>query len=125
MVAPNEGRWPLDVRTICEDHEGNLWLGISDGGLAQLRPQRVALRTGAQGLPAGAATCLMADELGPLEIGMDRGLFVSSGDRFEKVNDDTKWLGQNLVTSACARPDGSLWAGTMGGGLMISRMDKR
>jgi ligand-binding sensor domain-containing protein/signal transduction histidine kinase len=117
-VTPNEGRWPLDVRTLCEDHEGNLWLGISDGGLAQLRPQRVALRTGAQGLPAGAATCLMADELGRLYVGMDSGgLFVSSGDRFEKVNDDTKWLGQNLVASACARPDGSLWVGTMGSGL--------
>jgi ligand-binding sensor domain-containing protein/signal transduction histidine kinase len=117
-VTPNEGRWPLDVRTICEDHEGNLWLGISDGVLAQLRPQRVALRTGAQGLPAGAATCLMADELGRVYVGMDAGgLYVSSGDRFERVNDDTKWLGQNLVSSACARPDGSLWAGTTGSGL--------
>jgi ligand-binding sensor domain-containing protein len=58
-VTLNEGHWPNDVRTICEDHEGNLWLGISDGVLAQLRPQRFALLTGAHGLPAGAATCLM------------------------------------------------------------------
>jgi ligand-binding sensor domain-containing protein/signal transduction histidine kinase len=117
-VTPNEGRWPLDVRTICEDHEGNLWLGISDGILAQLRPQRVALRTGVQGLPDGAAACLMADELGRVYVGMESGgLYVSSGDRFEKVNDDSKWLGQNLVSSACIRADGSLWVGTIGNGL--------
>jgi ligand-binding sensor domain-containing protein/signal transduction histidine kinase len=117
-VTLNEGHWPNDVRTICEDHEGNLWLGLSDGVLAQLRPQRFALLTGAHGLPAGAATCLIADALGRVYVGMDSGgLYGSVGDRFEKVNDDTKWLGQDLVASACAQPDGSLWAGTTGSGL--------
>jgi ligand-binding sensor domain-containing protein/signal transduction histidine kinase len=117
-VTLNEGRWPNDVRSLCEDREGNLWLGISDGVLAQLRPQRFALLTGAHGLPAGAATCLMADTLGRVYAGMDSGgLYASSGDRFEKVSEDTKWLGQELVSSACAQPDGSLWVGTTGSGL--------
>src|SRR5580658_2801610 len=113
-VTLNEGHWPNDVRTICEDHEGNLWLGISDGVLAQLRPQRFTLLTGTHGLPAGAATCLMADALGRVYVGMDSGgLYASVGDRFEKVSDDTKWLGQDLVASACAQADGSLWVGTI------------
>jgi len=117
-VTLNEGHWPNDVRTICEDHEGNLWLGISDGVLAQLRPQYFALLTSAHGLPAGSATCLMADLSGRVYVGMDSGgLYVSIGDHFEKVNDDTKWLGQDLVSSACTQPDGSLWAGTTGSGL--------
>jgi ligand-binding sensor domain-containing protein/signal transduction histidine kinase len=117
-VTLNEGHWPNDVRTICEDHEGNLWLGLSDGVLAQLRPQYFALLTGAHGLPAGAATCLMADSFGRVHVGMDSGgLYVSRGDHFERVSDNTKWLGQDLVASACAQPDGSLWAGTTGSGL--------
>jgi ligand-binding sensor domain-containing protein/signal transduction histidine kinase len=117
-VTLNEGRWPNDVRTICEDHEGDLWLGISDGVLAQLRPQRFALLTGARGLPNGAATCLMADTLGRVYVGMDSGgLYASTGDRFEKLNDETKWLGQNLVSSVCTQNDGSLWVGTTGSGL--------
>jgi ligand-binding sensor domain-containing protein/signal transduction histidine kinase len=117
-VTLNEGRWPNDVRTICEDHEGNLWLGLSDGVLAQLRPQRFALLTGSHGLPGGAATCLMADPQGRIYVGMDSGgLYASTGDRFEKVSDDTKWLGLDLVSSACTRSDGSLWVGTTGSGL--------
>jgi len=117
-VTLNEGRWPNDVRTICEDHEGNLWLGLSDGVLAQLRPQRFALLTGTYGLPGGGATCLMADALGRIYVGMDSGgLYASTGDHFEKVSDDTKCLGQELVASACAQPDGSLWVGTTGSGL--------
>jgi ligand-binding sensor domain-containing protein/signal transduction histidine kinase len=117
-VTLSEGHWPNDVRTICEDREGNLWLGISDGVLAQLRPQRFALLTGAAGLPSGAATCLIPDALGHLYVGMDSGgLYASVGDRFEKVIESTKWLGQDLVASACAQPDGSLWVGTTGSGL--------
>jgi ligand-binding sensor domain-containing protein/signal transduction histidine kinase len=117
-VTLNEGHWPNDVRTICEDREGNLWIGISDGVLAQLRPQRFALLTGANGLPVGSATCLVADLLGRVYVGMDSGgLFASIGDRFEKVGDNTKLLGQNLVASACVQPDGSLWVGTISSGL--------
>ncbi|HEV7923929.1 MAG TPA: two-component regulator propeller domain-containing protein [Verrucomicrobiae bacterium] len=117
-VTLNEGRWPNDVRTICEDSEGDLWLGLSDGVLAQLRPQRYALLTGTYGLPGGSATCLMADAQGRIYVGMDSGgLYASSGDRFEKVSEDTKWLGQDLVSSACAGSDASLWVATMGSGL--------
>ena len=117
-VTLNEGRWPNDVRTICEDHEGNLWLGLSDGVLAQLRAQRFALLTAARGLPPGGATCLMADALGRLFVGMDSGgLYASTGDRFERVGEDTKWLSQELVSSACSQADGSIWVGTTGSGL--------
>jgi len=117
-VTLNEGRWPNDVRTICEDHEGNLWLGLSDGVLAQLLPQQFALVTGTHGLPAGGATCLMTDVLGRIYVGMDSGgLYGNSGELFEKVIDSTKWLNQDLVSSACSQPDGSFWLGTIGSGL--------
>jgi signal transduction histidine kinase len=45
------------------------------------------------------------------------GLYASVGDRFERISEDTKWLPQQLVSSACNGTDGSLWVGTTGSGL--------
>jgi ligand-binding sensor domain-containing protein/signal transduction histidine kinase len=117
-VTLNEGRWPNDVRTICEDHEGNLWLGISGVGLVQLRAQNIALLSDSEGLPPGAATCLILDALGHLCVGMDSGgVYVSVGDRFEELSNQTRLLSQNLPSALCAGPDGCLWIATTGAGL--------
>jgi len=117
-IMLNEGRWPNDVRTICEDHEGNLWLGISGGGLRQLCPQSFVLLKASQGLPPGAATCLMLDHGGRIYVGMESGgLYASIGERFEKLPDEIRSLGQDIPTSLCAGPDDSLWIGTLGTGL--------
>jgi len=117
-VMLNEGRWPNDVRAICEDHEGNLWLGISGGGLTQLRPQSFVALKGSQGLPPGAATCVALDGSGRLCVGMDSGgVYAAAGERFERLADQIGPLGQDVPSSLCAGPDGSLRAGTLGTGL--------
>jgi len=38
----NDGLPPDWVRTLCEDGEGNLWVGLGSGGLVALRPARAA-----------------------------------------------------------------------------------
>jgi signal transduction histidine kinase len=117
-VMVNQGRWPNDVRAICEDHEGNLWLGISGGGLTQLRSQSFVLLKGSAGLPPGAATCLALDTGGRVCVGMESGgVYALIGEGFEKLADDTRVLGQDLPLSLCAGSDGSLWVSTMGTGL--------
>lgn len=117
-VTLNEGRWPDDVRSICEDHEGGLWLGISGVGLVQLRPQSFSLITGNVGWPVGGTTCLMTDTSGSLYVGMELGgLYSGANDRFGPINEDSKFLNQDLATSLCSALDGSLWIGTAGTGL--------
>jgi ligand-binding sensor domain-containing protein/signal transduction histidine kinase len=117
-IMLNEGRWPNDVRTIYEDQEGSLWLGTPGGGLTQLIPQSIVLLKANQGLPPGAATSIMLDAGGRICVGMESGgLYASIGERFEKVSDETRTLGQVVPTSLCASPDGTLWVGTFGAGL--------
>jgi signal transduction histidine kinase/ligand-binding sensor domain-containing protein len=114
----NEGRWPNDVRTICEDQEGSLWLGTPGGGLTQLIPQSIVLLKENQGLPAGAATSILLDPGGHIYVGMESGgVYASIGERFERISDETRSLGQVVPTSLCALPDGTLWVGTFGSGL--------
>lgn len=43
-TADRNDRLPTDlVRSMCEDREGNLWVGFGGGGMAALRPARAAL----------------------------------------------------------------------------------
>lgn len=117
-VSLDELRWPYDVRAICEDHEGNLWLGTSGGGLVQLRPQPVHVMRAGQGLPATAPTALALDSGGRIYVGMQRGgIFVGEAGRFERFNSYGGWEVQDFVSSLCLGRDGTVWAGTLGGGV--------
>ncbi|HEY1789672.1 MAG TPA: two-component regulator propeller domain-containing protein, partial [Verrucomicrobiae bacterium] len=117
-VILDKDRWPYDVRAIYEDNEGNLWLGTSGGGLIQLRPQSVYLLRAEQGLPDGTVTAMASDANGRVYLGMQRGgLFVGESGRFDAVeNSDTLGV-QNYVSSVYVARDGTVWAGTLGGGL--------
>jgi signal transduction histidine kinase/ligand-binding sensor domain-containing protein len=115
-VILDELRWPYDVRAICEDHEGNLWLGTSGGGLVQLRPQPVHVLRTSQGLPSGSPTALALDAGGRVYVGLQSGgLFVGEAGRFERFNGGTEV--QDSVSSVSVARDGTVWAGTLGGGL--------
>ncbi len=115
-VILGENRWSYDVRAICEDHEGNLWLGTSGGGLVQLRPQSMQVLQAGLGLPAERPTALAQDDHGRVYVGLPRmGLYASASGRFDRVG--AGLTGQSFITSVCAAPDGTVWAGTLGDGL--------
>lgn len=117
-VILGELRWPYDVRAICEDREGNLWLGTSGGGLVQLRPQPVHTMQAGQGLPSSPATALTLDHIGRINVGLQRGgLFAWENGRFERFGSSSGAAIQDFVSSVCMGRDGTLWAGTLGGGL--------
>jgi len=122
-VMLGELRWPYDVRAICEDREGNLWLGTSGGGLVQLRPQPVHTLRASVGLPTSQPTALALDAMGRVCVGYARGgLFVSEGGRFERFSGGHEV--QDFVTSLAIAPEGTLWAGTLGGGLYALAKDR-
>ena len=117
-VILGENRWSYDVRAICEDREGNLWLGTSGGGLVQLRCQSTHVMRVGQGLPTGSPTALALDTGGRIYVGMQRaGLFVGESGGFERVRGSGRLAVENFVTSVWASRDGTVWAGTLGGGL--------
>jgi len=117
-VILGELRWPYDVRAICEDREGNLWLGTSGGGLVQLRPQPVHVMRSGQGLPASPPTALALDPSGRVHVGLQRGgLFVGEGGRFEPFGGAGGLEVQDFVSSVSVARDGTVWTGTLGGGL--------
>jgi ligand-binding sensor domain-containing protein len=117
-VVLGENRWPYDVRAICEDREGNLWLGTSGGGLVQLRPRSMHILRAGEGLPNTSSTALALDVNGRIYVGLHRGgLFVRESGRFDPVGGSDGLEVQNFISSAQAARDGVVWAGTLGDGL--------
>ncbi len=60
---------PLDVRTVLEDCEGNLWLGTVRHGLIRVRPQLITAYSVPQGLASSNVYPLLEDRDGHLWAG--------------------------------------------------------
>jgi ligand-binding sensor domain-containing protein/signal transduction histidine kinase len=117
-VSAAGARWPEDVRTIYEDREGNVWLGLARNGLVQLRPQAFELLNENQGLPAGAATCVLLDGAGHICAGMEAGgVYCRQGTRFEELTRGLGLVSQDAAAALSLGPERSLWVGTLSSGL--------
>ncbi len=124
-VTLGETHGSYDVRAICEDREGNLWLGTSGGGLAQLRPQSMHVLRVGQGLPVAAPTALALDAGGKICVAMQRaGLFVGDAGRFEPLVGGDGLTAHEFITSIASARDGTIWAGTLAGGLFGLRGER-
>jgi ligand-binding sensor domain-containing protein/signal transduction histidine kinase len=118
-IILGQNRWPYDVRAICEDREGNLWLGTSGGGLVQLRLQSVHVLRGGQGLPDSPPTALALDGQGRICVGLQRGgVWMGEAGRFDQLGGSDGLGLQYFISSVAIAPDGTVWAGTLGGGLL-------
>ncbi len=112
------GELTSDVRAICEDRQGNLWLGTHNDGLVRLQPRNIRVLNTASGLPNRSAVCLAFNPQGHAWIGFDRaGLYEGSAGTFAHVPNDMFPTLQNLVSTVCVTSNSTLWAGTPGAGL--------
>ena len=119
---------PLRPRAIptafCEDHAGNLWIGLYDGTLLRTRRGR-DVEVILPGSPLGLIRAMFVDASGRLWIGADRGGLA-------RIQDPTATspavqrmttadgLSSDAVSCFVADDDGGIWIGT---GVGIDRLD--
>ncbi len=104
------------VSSIIEDEEGSVWAAMDGGGLARLRPARVAMLTTGDGLPAETIGSIVQDASGTIWVGTSCGpVSAFRNGRFEtRFVEDTKDACASVLWPA---RDGSLWIGTQNRGL--------
>jgi len=116
--------YPVDVRCLAVDREGNVWAGTG-GGLIRLRHARV--RVFRTGLPWGSEviTALLAESPTNFWVAVaGGGLLAGPPDKLQLQHVDG--LPETATISALLRGrDGTLWVGTQGAGLWRCRDGQR
>lgn len=118
----------FDSKAICEDYEGNFWIGTYQKGLVLFDRQ-----TGAksyyqhdpddpQSISSNQLSSICEDSQKNLWIGTDHGLnlFDQKNRTFTRYQADIKdrySISDNNITSICEDQGGNLWIGTKGGGI--------
>lgn len=114
------------IRSACEDHEGNLWIGSGGAGLVALRPAR-AMALNPPDLWQGRNLLgVTASRDGSLWIGTEgSGIYHYSGNgKWERFG-QSDGVANAFVWSLAEDRDGRLWAGSWGGGVTIFNREKK
>ncbi len=109
------------ARTICEDHEGNLWVGVGSAGLAMLRAGKVATVKPPDRWRDHSLLSVSVDNDRTLWVGTEGAGIYRLRDQEWTHLGEAEGLGNQFVWSVSTDSRGQFWAGTWGGGLFILR----
>ncbi|MCX6926581.1 MAG: triple tyrosine motif-containing protein, partial [Verrucomicrobia bacterium] len=111
------------VRSLCEDHEGNVWIGTG-AGLNALRPRKVQMLNPPDGWQGRAVLSFAVRRAGDIWVGTEgAGLYYRHGDQWTSFT-ETNGLANLFVWSVLESHRGELFVGTWGGGLMVKKGDR-
>lgn len=105
------------VRSMCEDREGNIWIGTG-GGLDSLRSRKVLMTGPPDGFQGCAAMSICAEPDGSGWVGSEgAGLYRLREGGWTRYGEESG-LTNLFVWSVLRARNGSVYAGTWGGGFL-------
>jgi ligand-binding sensor domain-containing protein len=105
------------VTALCEDREGNLWVGTAGDGLRRIKHRRLRLVPWPETQVAGGSPCLFLTPQGELRlVGGDKNLYGWQEGAFVLRNHLPLPDGVGIQT-ACQTREGEVWVGTLRDGL--------
>lgn len=108
------------VRSVCADHEGNIWVATGGGGLAILRPSCVAAVNPPDQWQGRGVLSVTASHDGSVWVGTEgAGLYHLAAGKWSHIGDTNSGLMNLFVWSVAEDECGRLWAGTWGAGLFL------
>ncbi len=112
------------IRSLCEDAEGDLWMGAGSGGLVALRAGRAASLSPPDHWEGRAVLSMSLGRDGSLWISTEgAGVYRFRNEQWEHFG-ERDGLSNLFVWSALEDEDGRLWAGTWGGGMFVRENGK-
>jgi signal transduction histidine kinase/ligand-binding sensor domain-containing protein/CheY-like chemotaxis protein/AraC-like DNA-binding protein len=114
--------FPAFIHALMQDRKGDLWLGTLRLGIlyCRLPSMRCGPPPGGQPLPDLGVSAIHQDSSGDVWAGTDRGLFRLRGGVWEQMARE-EGPGATMVRVFLESPDGTLWMGTNGSGVLAYR----
>jgi len=111
------------VRSLCEDHEGNIWIGTGFG-LDTLRVRNIKMLNPPDGWQGRAVLSFAARSDGSTWVGSEgAGLYSYKVNQWKRY-DESNGLVNLFVWSVLATKRGDLFVGTWGGGLVVQKEER-
>lgn len=112
------------VRSLCEDHEGNLWIGTGSGGLVVLRAGKVSVVNAPDHWQGRAVLAVAAARDGALWIGTEGAGLYRFQDGDWTFYGEQAGISNLYVWSVAEDASGRIWLGTWSGGLLMQQGNK-
>ena len=113
VYAARDGLPQFQVKALCQDRGGFLWVGTRAGGLGRYDGRRFEITDAATGLPGSSVQSLSLGPAGELLVGTLSGGAVWANGRWTTLPPTTG--PSPAVNALLALPDGRLFAGASGG----------
>jgi len=111
------------VRSICEDREGNVWLGAGSAGLVALRAGKVTTVSPPDRWQ-GRTVLSIATTESEMWVGTEgAGLYRQREGQWERFG-ESAGISNQFVWSLSTDAQGRLWAGTWGGGVFLGQQGR-
>jgi ligand-binding sensor domain-containing protein/tRNA A-37 threonylcarbamoyl transferase component Bud32 len=111
-VNKSQGVESIYIYSLCEDAEGSLWVGTIEGGLIQIRDEKITAFTENEGLNGGKFRCLHGDASGALWIGgLSDSLYRFQNGQSQRTALPVRFKNSSIFSLA-KDADDSLWLGT-------------
>lgn len=107
------------ITSVCEDREGNLWVGTGNSGLVMLRAGNITTVSPPDQWQGRRVLSVACGSDGTLWIGTEgAGLYSFHSGSWTNFADEAG-LSHHYVWSVVLDAQGRIWAGTWGGGLFV------
>ncbi len=107
------------IRCLCEDREGNVWVGTGGGGLAALRTRSVEMMKVPDDWEGRSILAVTTRTEGGVWVGTEGAGLYRLVDGAATRYDSTNGLGNLFVWSVLDNQESKTWAGTWGHGLFV------
>jgi signal transduction histidine kinase/ligand-binding sensor domain-containing protein len=98
------------ITSLCNDREGNLWIGLESNGLARLRKKQITTLAAENGLPSDSTRSVFQDSRGNIWIGTVGGLAKYRNGRITAFT-DAAGARLGIIRSLGEDEQGNLWVG--------------